>query len=182
MIYIAYGSINRKTAPRQYIWDIDGFFDGYFEDEWMQNNIAKRAIAEIDNSELAAPKVINSPVLGQIPYTWISGGSKLVIMMNNVQDIIYDGDNLGDNCWPLFLEIGKTKDIAISLTYFPVFKWVPGAKAIDIDTGVIMQSFEDFNTNYLNSKYLYTEREFDSINWPIRYNPERFKEPEIDFS
>lgn len=46
-------------------------------------------------------------------------------MMNIAPDVIYDGDNLGDNCWPLFLELGKTKDIAISLSYFPQFDWIP---------------------------------------------------------
>ncbi len=181
MIYIAYGVISSKYAPRQYIKDIDGCFDGFFEDKWMQNDIAKRAILEIDKSELAAPKVINSPILGQIPYTWISGGSKLLIMMNSIQDVVYDGDNLGDNCWPLFLEIGKEKDIAITLSYYPSFNWVPEAKVTDIDTGVIMNSFEEFRDNYLNTQYLYAERKFDGIAWPININYDRFKQPEIDF-
>ena len=182
MIYIAYGTIIPETAPRQYIIDIDRFFDGYFEDDWMKGEIAKRAIAEIDSSELVAPKVIESPVLGQIPYTWISGGAKIIIMMDNVQDIIYDGDNLGDNCWPLFLEIGKTKDIAINLTYYPRFEWTHGGQAVSIDTGHVIKSFEDFRDEYIRSfKNLHANRDFNSINWPIKINYNRFKLDEIDF-
>lgn len=44
----------------------------------MANDWAKRVIKEIDKSDLVAPKVVESPILGQIPYTWISGGAKLL--------------------------------------------------------------------------------------------------------
>lgn len=179
MIYIAYGVINQKTAPRYYIHDMDGYFDGYFEDSWMKNDIAKRAISEIDKSELIAPKVIESPILGQIPYTWISGGSKIIIMMNIAPDVIYDGDNLGDNCWPLFLELGKTKDIAISLSYFPQFEWIPGGLATSLDTGRIIHNFDEFADEFLRSSL--DTREFDDIDWPIKIDTEKFKPDEIDF-
>ena len=37
MIHILFGTIKRSTASRQYIHDIDGFFDGYFCEQWMNN-------------------------------------------------------------------------------------------------------------------------------------------------
>lgn len=181
MIYIAYGSINIKTAPWEYIYDIDGFFDGFVEDNWMTDGWAKRVIKAVDKSDLVAPKVIESPVLGQIPYTWISGGAKILIMMNMGPDVIYDGDNLGDNCWPLFLELGKTKDIAINLTYSPSFNWVEDSKVINLDTGKEINSYREFMENHLRSQFVYKERDFSEINWPIQINKDRFKKPEIDF-
>lgn len=181
MIYIAFGEINLDTVPKQYVRDIDGLFDGFFEDEWMQNDIAKRAIEEIDSSKIVAPKVIDSPILGVIPYTWISGGSKLVIMMNAIPDVIYDGNNLGDNCWPLFLEIGKTKDLAINLSYYPKFEWPNGCLATNIDTREIISSFEEFRNSYTNSTLTTKERDFNDIKWPFKYNPDRFDPGVIDF-
>lgn len=48
MIYIQFGKINTDTSPRQYLWQIDSYFDGYFEDDWMKDGWAKRVIKEID--------------------------------------------------------------------------------------------------------------------------------------
>lgn len=181
MIYIAYGTINMKTAPWGYIKDIDGFFDGFVEDDWMANDWAKQVIKEIDKSDLVAPKVVESPILGQIPYTWISGGAKLLIMMNMESDIVYDGDNLGDNCWPLLMQLGRDKDIAISLSYSPSFEWQFGCKIINIDTGHEIVDYKDFMINHIKSDNIHKTREFNSIKWPIVVNNERFKPPEIDF-
>lgn len=181
MIYISYGTIAFKDAPRQYIRDIDAFFDGYVEDDWMIGELPKRIVKEIDNSDLIAPKVIESPVLGQIPYTWLSGGSKILLMMNKIQDIVYDGDNLGDNCWPLFLELGKTRDIAISLSYYPSFKWVEGCKVMNLDTNKLISNRDEFMDAFLDSDYRYKERHFSDIKWPIMINTDRFKLQEIDF-
>lgn len=181
MIYVAYGEIDTNTAPRQYIHNIDGFFDDYIEDSWMLEQFAKKTIHDIDKSEIIAPKIIESPVLEQIPRTWISGGSKLLIMMNVIQDVIYDGDNLGDNCWPLFLELGKTKDIAISLSYYPSFEWPNGAKIYNLDTQTIISNREDFISAFLSSAYANKERQFNEIAWPIKINQDRFSIPDIDF-
>lgn len=178
MIYIQFGKINTDTSPRQYLWQIDSYFDGYFEDDWMKDGWAKRVIKEIDRSDLVAPKILDSPVFGIIPYQWISGGAKLLIMMNNIQDIVYDGDNLGDNCWPLFLELGKSKDITITLSYFPRFKWIEGGKVTLMEDNSIIDNFDDFVTSHIHSKFKYKDQEFNSINWPKPVNSERFK-PEI---
>lgn len=35
MLHVLFEEINRETAPLQFIWDIDGTFDYYFEDTWM---------------------------------------------------------------------------------------------------------------------------------------------------
>lgn len=179
MIYIQYGTINADNAPRQYLWQIDNYFDAYFEDIWMQDGWAKKVLETIDKSKLVAPKIIDSPVFGVVPYQWISGGSKLLILMNMVQDIVYDGDNLGDNCWPLLLELGKTKDIMISLSYFPEFKWVDGGEVTILETGEVINNHYDFVTSHMHSKYKYSELEFSDIKWPKYINYERFK-PEID--
>lgn len=52
MLHVYFGEIDpnkMKNAPRYYIHNIEGFFNGYFEESWMENTIARRAVKEIDN-------------------------------------------------------------------------------------------------------------------------------------
>lgn len=179
MIHVYFGDIIIESAPRQYIRDIDGYFDGYFDDNWMQNDIAKEAIKEIDKSTLIAPKVIESPVFNTISHEWLSGGTKQIIMTYSIQDIIYDGDNFGDNCWPLLLKVGFSKTVALSMSYFPIFNWVDGARVHILNNNKIVSSFKEFNRAHLdigNKDFKFTD-----VPWPIQINPDRFKFEGIDF-
>ncbi|MCM1222809.1 MAG: DUF4869 domain-containing protein [Lachnospiraceae bacterium] len=182
MLHIYFGEIdpnNMKDIPRYYIHNVDAFFDAYFEEEWMQNEIAKRAVKEIDKSELIAPKIIESPVLKTISHEWLSGGAKQIIMSYSVPEVVYDGDNLGDNCWPLLLEISKERDIAISLSYYPIFKWVDDTQVHILNSDEIVSSFDEFNTRHikLGDKYF----EFKSINWQIPIDTTKFALEDFDF-
>lgn len=179
MLYIKFGTIDMSTAPRQYIRDIDGFFDGYFENYWV-DDWAKKVVLEIDKSTFLSPKTIQSPVLDVVPYFWISGGSKQLIMMNIEQSTVYDGDNFGDNCFRLLLELGQMKDIQMTLSYFPRFNWLDGAKATIIGTGEVVDSFDSFSDSFGHGS-TYERFDFNKIDWPIKINPDAFKEDEIDF-
>lgn len=180
MLYILYGTIKRKTAPRQYIHDIDGYFDGYFEDSWI-DDWAKRVLLEIDKSRFISPKVISSPILDIVSYDWISGGSKQLIMMNIESNVVYDGDNLGDNCWPLLLELSKTKNLAISLSYYPVFEWIDNVNVKILNTGQKINDFVSFRRSFISCEDTFNEFEFESIQWPIKIDASKFEEEEIDF-
>lgn len=80
-------------------------------------------------------------------------------MPYNVPEVIYDGDNFGDNCWSLLLEISKEKDIAISLSYFPIFEWVEDIQVHIINNNKLVSNFREFNTEHLNIE----EKYFDFI-------------------
>ena len=182
MLHIYFGEIdpnNMENAPRYYIHNIDAYFDGYFEEEWMQNDIAKRAVKEIDNSELIAPKIIESPVLKTISHEWLSGGTKQIIMSYNIPEVVYDGDNFGDNCWSLLLEISQEKDIAISLSYYPIFKWVSNIPVHIVNSDKIISNFKEFNLEHLSigDKYF----EFNNVNWGINIDTTKFKLEDFDF-
>ncbi len=98
MLYIYEGQIRFEDINRpSYIYNIDFVFDYFFEDTWI-DEWAKYILKEIDKSEFLSPKVIHSPVLDIIDYTKISGGTKTLILMNHYNDVLYNGDGLGDNC------------------------------------------------------------------------------------
>ena len=55
--------------------DIPNYFDAVFEDAWMDTDLTRRIIKEIDKSTLIHPRVIDSPFLGPITPREISGGA-----------------------------------------------------------------------------------------------------------
>lgn len=165
----------RSVELNYYIDNIDAYFDEFFEDSWTDNEWAKRVLKEIDKSTFIYPKLINSPYFGDVPYQWISGGSKQLILMNAVPNVVYDGDNMGDNCWPLLLELCKTKDIVMNLTYYPRFEWVEGCKVRILNTGEYVDSCEDFNFKHMELMCDYLVKDADEIDWPITIDKSKFK-------
>lgn len=174
MLYIYFGSINGLTAPMEYVAHIDAWFDGYYKKEWMDNSWAKRVVQEIDKSELVSPEAVDSPWLGIIPITSISGGAKQLIMANAASNIVFNGDNFGDNCFPLLLELSKSKDIMMNLYYHPDFVWVPGVKVKILNSGRIVDNIRDFGLYHIRDGAP-GESEFASIKWPLALDEEIFR-------
>lgn len=61
-------------------------------------------------------------MLGQIPPTRLSGGTKALLLIWNVDDRIVNASNCGDNCAKWLLEFGKQKDITINLNHIMDFE------------------------------------------------------------
>ena len=57
------------------------YFDLNWEDEWIIDPFVKEMIKDVDKSEVIGPHLIESPVLGPIPPTTLSGGVKVLILM-----------------------------------------------------------------------------------------------------
>lgn len=104
---------NRISQPSTY-------FDEYYETSWLSTDFAKRVIKEIDNSEYVSGHCIESPILGMIPPKMLSSGCKTLILLENM-DVIVSGERIGDNCFPILLELCKTKDRVITLCHTVLF-------------------------------------------------------------
>lgn len=103
------------------IYNTSIYFDNTYEEDWLTNDLSKKIILDIDKSEVIGPECINSPVLGAITPTKISGGSKTLILINNVSDMIFNASTCGDNCAKWLLLMGKEKDITINLRHIMDF-------------------------------------------------------------
>ena len=180
MLYVYFGAINPNTDPPEYIWDIDTDFDNCFEDAWTSSGFAKRVIKEIDSSDLVGTKVVDSPWLGVIPITSISGGAKNLILAENMDGIALDGDNFGDNCYTLLHELAKKKAIYMNLTYFADPKDIPkDFKAYVINTGEVVVGPKEFTRHH--SKHKCNEMiSFDSVDWGFKPYNEVFH-PDLSF-
>ena len=109
MLSIIYGD-----APKS-IYNTNVYFKNSYEPEWLETDLARRMIQDVDDSEVLSGECITSPVLGQIPPERLSGGVKTLLLILNEPDKIFNASTCGDNCTKWILEIGKIKDITINL-------------------------------------------------------------------
>jgi hypothetical protein len=112
MLHIHFGHLDEE------VWCVPGDFDSACKPNWIDNPISKRIIKGIDNSEVTAGRVIESPVLGQISPRELSGTTKCVISMifaSYMDGKYFCGSLIGDNAAPYILEIARTKDIYMTI-------------------------------------------------------------------
>lgn len=96
-------------------------FKNTYESEWLESELAKKMIQDVDDSEVLGGECIKSPVLGQIPPERLSGGVKTLLLMLNEPDRIFNASTCGDNCAKWILEIAKQKDLTINLRHMMNF-------------------------------------------------------------
>ena len=98
------------------IYAIDANFDLLFNPDWLNNQLVKDIILDVDNSKVISPFCIQSPVFGQIAPSKLSGGVKALILMLFLDKEI-SATACGDNCAKWILEISKIKDLTVCLEY-----------------------------------------------------------------
>ena len=80
------------------IYNTEVFFKNTYEDSWLLDDFAKKVIRKVDDSEVIDAHAINSPVLGMIPPTDLSGGVKTLLLIKNRPDMVFNASTCGDNC------------------------------------------------------------------------------------
>lgn len=93
------------------------FFDGNMEKFIYK----KEMILDVDKSTVLGNAVIDSPVLGKISPTALSGGVKTLILIKNEPDKIFNASTCGDNCAKWILKIAENRDVTINLRHLMNF-------------------------------------------------------------
>ena len=75
----------------------------------------------MDQSTVLDSGVIDSPVLGKIPPTGLSGGVKTLILVKFEKDKIFNASTCGDNCAKWLLKIAEQEDRTINLHHLMNF-------------------------------------------------------------
>lgn len=95
-------------------------YDTFFNAEWFSQPIVQKIISKIE--KLKQQDIILTDEFGNSisPYS-ISTGSKTLILMAQefTNDSCFRLSNLGDNCYEILEEIGKTKDVTIYANCIP---------------------------------------------------------------
>lgn len=139
-----------KSAKRSAIFDV------IYKPSWIMSDFSRRVIKEIDKCEVIDRNLIKSPVLGMIPPSRLSGGSK-VLMVMRFSDTIVSLDSMGANCYKFLKEICDIKDvITCASNYYSLFL-NGGFTAIRIinSNRVVtepIEMFHDYNT-YIGKAY-----------------------------
>lgn len=115
MLNIFYGNMSEA------IFNTSVYFKNAYEDTWITDSIAREMILDVDKSIVLDSAVIDSPVMGKIAPTSLSGGVKTLILMKNERSKIFNASTCGDNCAKWILKLSETDDLTINLRHLMDF-------------------------------------------------------------
>ena len=97
------------------------YFKNTYLDSWFEDEFAQRMIKSIDKARVLGDGLIESPVLGKIAPTQLSGGVKTLLLIHNNPDKIFNASSCGNNCAWWILRMASTRDITINLRHLMDF-------------------------------------------------------------
>lgn len=97
------------------------YFKNAYEDAWITDPLAKEMILDVDKSTVLDSAVIDSPVMGKIAPTALSGGVKTLILMKNERSKVFNASTCGDNCAKWILKLAEMGDLTINLRHLMDF-------------------------------------------------------------
>lgn len=122
MLNVYYGNMPEA------IFNTAVYFKNVYEDGWITDPVAKEMILDVDKSIVLDGAVIDSPVMGKISPTALSGGVKTLILMKNERFKVFNASTCGDNCAKRILKLAEEDDLTINLRHLMDF----GDGAFDI--------------------------------------------------
>ena len=127
---------------KEAIYNTSVFFKNDYEDEWITDPFVKEMIKDVDSSDVMYSGVIDSPVLGKIPPTKLSGGVKTLILVKFEADTVFNASTCGDNCSKWLLKIAENEDRTINLRH--IMNFGSGKFQIKIlNSGEIVHNMEE---------------------------------------
>ena len=115
MLKIFYGDMQDS------IYNTSVYFKNMYEEEWITEPEVIKMIRDIDQSDVLGNSVIDSPVMGKIAPTSLSGGVKTLILIKNIPDKVFNASTCGDNCAKWILKMAEDRDITINLRHLMDF-------------------------------------------------------------
>ena len=103
------------------IYNTSVYFKFNYNPEWFKDPDIIHMVKDIDKSSVLGNGAIDSPVLGVIAPVTLSGGLKTLILIDKVQDRIFNASNCGDNCAGWLLRISRERDITVNLRHLMDF-------------------------------------------------------------
>lgn len=126
-------------------WDAnrnpDMYFNNTYQEEWLDNELVKQMVKDIDNSEIVSRHCVNSPIFGQIAPEHLSGGVRGLILWLFDDEYYPDMIIFGENCCKWIAKIAKLRDIHGSLSGDDL--WFEGVEEID---GIIENNGKEFHS------------------------------------
>lgn len=115
MLNIYYGDM------KEAVYNTASYFKYDYEDAWLTDPLVVEMVRDIDKSKVLSSGVIDSPVLGKIPPTGLSGGVKTLILVLFEKEKVFNASTCGDNCAKWLLRIAEDEDRTINLRHLMDF-------------------------------------------------------------
>ena len=115
MLHIRFGKI------KDVVYNTSLFFKNQYAPKWLEDEEVQQMIADIDKSKVLGSHAIESPVMGIIPPTSLSGGVKTLILIKEMPEQLFNASNCGDNCAGWLLRIGEEQDVTVNLRHIMDF-------------------------------------------------------------
>jgi len=103
------------------IFNTEIYFKNDYDPEWLNDPVVRQMILDVDSSVVLSSGAIDSPVMGVIPPTSLSGGVKTLILILKEPEKVFNASNCGDNCAGWLLRMGKERDVTINLRHIMDF-------------------------------------------------------------
>lgn len=103
------------------IYNTEVYFKNKYKDSWLLEPLTQEMIKSVDKSLVLSGKAIESPYLGIIPPTSLSGGVKTLILIQNEPKTVFNASTCGDNCAKWLLKLAEDKDITVNLNHIMDF-------------------------------------------------------------
>ena len=103
------------------IFNTEIYFKYDYDPEWLNDPVVRQMILDVDSSVVLSSGAIDSPVMGVIPPTSLSGGVKTLILILKEPEKVFIASNCGDNCAGWLLRMGKERDVTINLRHIMDF-------------------------------------------------------------
>lgn len=103
------------------VFNTSVYFKNAYEDSWITDPIAREMILDVDKSIVLDSAVIDSPVMGKIAPTSLSGGVKTLILIKNERSRIFNASTCGDNCAKWILKLAEADELTINLRHLMDF-------------------------------------------------------------
>ena len=101
MLTIVYGEVDEAIS------DPDTYFNHTYSKKWFDDPFVKEMVRAVDKLEVLSSHAIESPVLGIIPTTRLSGGVKALILIYKKPELWIDCTACGENCAEWILRIAE---------------------------------------------------------------------------
>lgn len=115
MLKIYFGDMDKA------IYNTEIYFKNDYDPEWLNDPVVKEMVLDVDNSVVLSSGAIDSPVMGVIPPTSLSGGVKTLILILKEPEKVFNASNCGDNCASWLLRMGNERDVTVNLRHIMDF-------------------------------------------------------------
>lgn len=103
------------------LYQIDKYFKEHYEPKWIEHEICKRIIEEVDKSTILTSTQVINQTIGKKDINQLSRSTKTLLLIWNNPSKIFNASFCADECSQFLIEFGNSKDIVINLNHIMDF-------------------------------------------------------------